>query len=90
MDLCGLRLLAPGGVPGAALPHSFVAAELASAEQVLTELLGVRRMSEAETYRCATVCCPVRGDGARAAAHDVCVKPGCKHKSQDAGLMPDV
>ena len=52
MDLHGSRMLAPAGVPAMALPQGFVAAESASAEQVLTELLGVRRVSEAETYRC--------------------------------------
>ena len=52
MDLRGSRMLAPVGVPAKALPQGFVAAEAAGAEQVLTELLGVRRVSEAETYRC--------------------------------------
>jgi len=56
IDLRGLRLLAPTAVSSRALPHSFVAAESAGAEQVLTELLGVRRISEAEIYRCANLC----------------------------------
>ena len=51
MDLQSSRLLAPTSVPAKALPHVFVAAESAGAEQVLTELLGVRRISEAEAYR---------------------------------------
>jgi len=60
VDLRGLRLLAPTAVPSRALPHSFVAAESAGAEQVLTELLGVRRISEAEIYRCVEVCVGIR------------------------------
>jgi hypothetical protein len=55
MDLRGSRLLAHKSVPARALPQGFVAAESAGAEQVLTELLGVRRVSEAETYRFGTL-----------------------------------
>ena len=52
MDLQGTRLLAHASIPARALPKEFISADSAVAEQVLTELLGVRHISEAETYRC--------------------------------------
>ena len=52
MDLRGSRLLVHASVLANALPQDFVAVESAGAEQVMTELLGVRRVSEAEAYRC--------------------------------------
>ena len=73
VDLRGLRLLAPPGVPGRALPHSFIAAESAGAEQVLTELLGVRRVSEAEIYWCVPVRCAMLADTSGTAANNCCV-----------------
>lgn len=52
-NLIGPRFLAPQGVPPVALMSNFVAASSAAVEHVLTELLGVRRISLAEAYRCA-------------------------------------
>lgn len=52
LDLSGPRFLAPAGIPPAALTNSFVAADSAAVENVLMELLGVQRISQAEAYRC--------------------------------------
>ena len=51
MNLIGPRFLAPQGVPPVALTSTFVAASSAAVEHVLTELLGVQRISLAEAYR---------------------------------------
>ena len=51
LDLSRPRFLAPPGIPPAALTGSFVAAGSAAAELVLSELLGVQRISLAEAYR---------------------------------------
>lgn len=58
LDLSGPRFLAPAGIPPAALTSSFVAADSAAAELVLSELLGVQCISQAEAYRCAMLLSP--------------------------------